>query len=141
MLYGGARPFAVSTPHNNDNYSGGEMHTAQRKSQTHGILIVEDDFRIAEIHRAFIEQSEGFAVVAMARNGAEARELMIRHGHAVHLVLLDAYLPDVNGLELLWSLRHEHQLVGIVIVTAAREVAAISDDMRFGHIAYLLRTV
>ena len=33
----------------------------------YGILVVEDDFRIADIHRAFIEQSEGFYVVGMAR--------------------------------------------------------------------------
>lgn len=117
------------------------MHTAQRKSQTHGILIVEDDFRIAEIHRAFIEHSEGFAVVGMARNGAEARELMTRHGHAVHLVLLDAYLPDVNGLELLWSLRHEHQHVDIVMVTAAREVDTISEALRGGIFDYLIKPV
>ena len=56
----------------------------------YGILVVEDDFRIADIHRAFIEQSEGFEVVAVARNGAEAREQMARHASAIQLVLLHA---------------------------------------------------
>lgn len=117
------------------------MNTAERKSQVHGILIVEDDFRIAEIHRAIIEQSEGFVVMGMARNGAEALELMAHHSQAVQLVLLDAYLPDVIGLELLWTLRHEYQHVDIVMVTAAREVDTISEALRGGIFDYLIKPV
>ncbi|WP_422671644.1 response regulator [Billgrantia kenyensis] len=117
------------------------MRSAGLKPEEYGILIVEDDFRIAEIHRAFIEQSEGFAVVGMARNGAEARDLMARHGSAVHLVLLDAYLPDVEGLELLWALRHDYLHVDIVMVTAAREVDTISEALRGGIFDYLIKPV
>jgi len=62
----------------------------------YGILVVEDDFRIADIHRAFIEQSEGFYVVGMARNGSEAKALMAQHAAEIQLILLDAYLPDVS---------------------------------------------
>lgn len=97
--------------------------------QGHGVLIIEDDFRIAEIHRAFIEQSEGFRVVGMARSGAEASTLLTDVGEAVDLVLLDAYLPDVEGLELLWLLRRDHRHVDVVMVTAAREVETIGEAL------------
>ncbi|KPQ26032.1 MAG: two-component system, CitB family, response regulator [Halomonas sp. HL-48] len=107
----------------------------------YGILVVEDDFRIADIHRAFIEQSEGFAVVAVARNGAEAREQMARHASAIQLVLLDAYLPDVEGLELLWALRRDYVQVDIVMVTAAREVDTISEALRGGVFDYLIKPI
>jgi two-component system, CitB family, response regulator CitT len=107
--------------------------------QDHGVLIIEDDFRIAEIHRAFIEQSEGFRVVGMARSGAEARTLLTDVGEAVDLVLLDAYLPDVEGLELLWLLRRDHRHVDVVMVTAAREVETIGEALRGGVFDYLIK--
>lgn len=105
----------------------------------YGILIVEDDFHIAEIHRAFIERSPGFGVVAVARNGAEAQALMARHASAIQLVLLDAYLPDVEGLELLWALRRGYVQVDIVMVTAAREVETIGEALRGGVFDYLIK--
>lgn len=107
--------------------------------QGHGVLIIEDDFRIAEIHRAFIEQSEGFRVVGMARSGAEARTLLADGGQAVDLVLLDAYLPDVEGLELLWLLRRDYRHVDVVMVTAAREVETIGEALRGGVFDYLIK--
>ncbi|PMR68175.1 response regulator [Halomonas heilongjiangensis] len=108
-------------------------------SRDYGILIIEDDFRIAEIHRAFIEQSEGFRVVGMARSGAEARELLAQHADMTQLVLLDAYLPDVEGLELLWELRRDHLHMDIVMVTAAREVETIAEALRGGVFDYLIK--
>ncbi|SER49460.1 two-component system, CitB family, response regulator CitT [Vreelandella subterranea] len=107
----------------------------------YGILVVEDDFRIADIHRAFIEQSEGFHVVGMARNAAETNALMAEQGQHVQLVLLDAYLPDVEGLELLWALRRDYVQVDIVMVTAAREVDTISEALRGGVFDYLIKPI
>ncbi|TVP47948.1 MAG: response regulator [Halomonas sp.] len=107
----------------------------------YGILVVEDDFRIADIHRAFIEQSEGFYVVGMARNGSEAKAIMAEHGASIQLILLDAYLPDVEGLELLWALRRDHVHVDIVMVTAAREVDTISEALRGGVFDYLIKPI
>ncbi|GGW28222.1 response regulator [Vreelandella hamiltonii] len=107
----------------------------------YGILVVEDDFRIADIHRAFIEQSDGFYVVGMARNGSEAKALMAEHASQIQLILLDAYLPDVEGLELLWSIRRDHVHVDIVMVTAAREVETISEALRGGVFDYLIKPI
>jgi len=39
------------------------------------VLIVEDDFRVAEIHRAYVQRLEGFTVVAEA-TGLEVRLLL-----------------------------------------------------------------
>ncbi|MGO1602659.1 MAG: response regulator [Halomonas sp.] len=107
----------------------------------YGILVVEDDFRIADIHRAFIEQSDGFYVVGMARNGSEAKALMVQHAASIQLILLDAYLPDVEGLELLWAIRRDYVHVDIVMVTAAREVETISEALRGGVFDYLIKPI
>lgn len=107
----------------------------------YGILVVEDDFRIADIHKAFIEQSEGFYIAGIARNGSEAKALMAEHAATIHLVLLDAYLPDVEGLELLWAIRRDYTHVDIVMVTAAREVDTISEALRGGVFDYLIKPI
>ncbi|PCF96118.1 response regulator [Vreelandella nigrificans] len=107
----------------------------------YGILVVEDDFRIADIHKAFIEQSDGFYVVGMARNGSEAKALMAQHADSIQLILLDAYLPDVEGLELLWAIRRDYMHVDIVMVTAAREVETISEALRGGVFDYLIKPI
>lgn len=107
----------------------------------YGILIVEDDFRIADIHKAFVEQDEGFYIAGVARNGSEAKALMAEQAAAIHLVLLDAYLPDVEGLELLWAIRRDYTHVDIVMVTAAREVETISEALRGGVFDYLIKPI
>lgn len=107
----------------------------------YGILVVEDDFRIADIHRAFIEQSDGFYVVGMARNGSEAKAIMAEQSASIQLILLDAYLPDVEGLELLWAIRRDYVHVDIVMVTAAREVETISEALRGGVFDYLIKPI
>ncbi|MFO7647306.1 response regulator [Halomonas campaniensis] len=117
-----------------DGHDAGDPSPAE-----YGVLIIEDDFRIAEIHRAFIEQSEGFRVVGMARSAAEARALLARDAERIQLVLLDAYLPDVEGLELLWMLRRDHLHMDVVMVTAAREVDTISEALRGGVFDYLIK--
>ena len=65
------------------------------------VLVVDDDFMVARVHRRFVERVPGFEVVGEARTGAEAidavRELR------PDLVLLDIYLPDMTGLEVLRS--------------------------------------
>ncbi|MGP9685393.1 response regulator [Halomonas sp. AOP25-F1-15] len=110
-------------------------------AKQYGILVIEDDFRIADIHKAFIEQSDGFYVVGMARNGSEAKALMAQYADDIHLILLDAYLPDVEGLELLWAIRRDYVHVDIVMVTAAREVETISEALRGGVFDYLIKPI
>lgn len=105
----------------------------------YGILIIEDDFRIADIHRAFIERTPGFCVVGVAKSAAEAREILQQAAPQIQLVLLDAYIPDVQGLELLWELRREHGRLDIVMITAAREVDTIQEALRGGVFDYLIK--
>lgn len=108
-------------------------------SKTFGVLIIEDDFRVAEINRQFIEQSPGFQVVGVVKSKAETEAFMAQHAESIDLVLLDAYIPDVNGLELLWSLRRDHKHLDIIMITAAKEVETIQEALRGGVFDYLIK--
>lgn len=63
------------------------------------VLIVEDDLRIAEIQKRFIEQLEGFQTVGIAASYIEAKSYM--ELLQPDLILLDVYFPDMNGLDIL----------------------------------------
>src|SRR6478735_3318816 len=94
-----------------------------RRPRMRDVLIVDDDFMVAEIHRRFVEQVDGFRAVGVTRTGAEA--LTAVRDVRPHLVLLDVYLPDMTGLEVLQQLRSDGNLVGVIMITAARELDTV----------------
>jgi len=102
------------------------------------VLIVEDDFRVAEIHRAYVQRLEGFTVVAEAHNALEA--LRLAEESRPDLVLLDVYLPDRSGLEVLRALhapgRHP---VDVIAITADKDVETLREALQGGVIHYLVK--
>ncbi|WP_276959198.1 response regulator [Allomeiothermus silvanus] len=94
-------------------------------------LIVEDDCRVAALHRAFLE-AEGLEVVGMA---ARLQEVWAFLEGDPDLVLLDLYLPDGHGLELLPALEG----VYTVVITAARDVPTVERALLSGAMDYLVK--
>ena len=103
------------------------------------VLVIEDDSRIAEMHRFFVEKVTGFEVVGIAQNLEQARELVKLM--APDLLLLDLYMPDGNGMEILHQLRGEGQAVDVILITAARDAADVQQALRAGAFDYLVKPV
>lgn len=100
--------------------------------------MVDDDFRVAALHRAFVERVSGFEVVAESHTGAHA--LAAAEEHHPDLVLLDLYLPDVSGLEVLKALgRIAGRPIDVMVITAARDVASVAESVRSGALYYLVK--
>lgn len=101
-------------------------------------VVVEDDYRVAELHRAYAERVAGFSVVGVARSGAEAMNLVRRA--RPDLLLLDIYLPDISGVELLRLLRAPGEpAVDVIAITAARDVETLRAAMHGGVLQYLVK--
>lgn len=103
------------------------------------ILIVEDDPAIAEIHRRFVQRLAGFEVLGVALTLFDAREQI-----AIlkpDLVLLDVWLPDGEGFSLLRELRQCGAHLDVILLTAAREAAALQEAMRLGVVDFILKPV
>lgn len=101
------------------------------------VMVVEDDFMVADINRQVTEQTEGFVVVKVARNGAEALEALEKGG--VDLVVLDVYLPDAHGLEVLKSARRNESSADFILVTAAHDAKTVEESMRYGVCDYIIK--
>ncbi|MDJ0330290.1 response regulator [Planococcus sp. S3-L1] len=101
------------------------------------ILIIEDDKRIADIHRRFIEKIQGFQVIGAAHNGAEAKDWI--QVLKPQLILLDVFLPDMKGTDLLPFIKSESPESDIIFITAASETAIVKKAFRAGVSDYMLK--
>ena len=80
----------------------------------HTILVTDDNELIREtLQKALV--SDGYRV-QLATNGEECLET-VRNGD-VDLILLDMRLPDMNGLDVLSSLRESHPDIIVLMMTA-----------------------
>ncbi len=103
-------------------------------------LVVDDDFRVASIHAAYVEKVPGFTLVGQARS-AEALVGSIV-SLKPDLILLDLYLPDHHGLDVLKRLRQPSSTainIDVIVITAANDPASVRTAMQCGAIAYLLK--
>ncbi|ULE32146.1 response regulator [Mycobacterium sp. IDR2000157661] len=101
------------------------------------VLIVDDDFMVAEIHRRFVDRVDGFQSVGVARTGVEALSSAMEM--EPDLILLDVYLPDMTGLDVLQRLRGDGNPVGVIMITAARELDTVRGALDGGAADYLIK--
>jgi response regulator of citrate/malate metabolism len=101
------------------------------------VLVVDDDFMVARIHRGFVERVTGFEVVGTAPTGDEAIALVAEL--KPDLVLLDLYLPDAFGLDVVARLRAAGETCDVLVITAAKEADAVRGALRQGVVGYLLK--
>lgn len=100
-------------------------------------LIVEDDPMVAEVNRGFVEATGGFEIVGVARSGLEALTLI--QTTKPQLVILDIFLPDLDGLETLAEIRKRNEPIDVILVTAARDTETITNVFRYGAIDYIVK--
>jgi response regulator of citrate/malate metabolism len=101
------------------------------------VLVVDDDFMVAKVHSGYVARTPGFEVVGVAHNGADAVRLV--RELRPDLVLLDVYLPDVDGLAVLRELRGLADDVDVIVITAATDVETVRSAMRGGVLHYLIK--
>jgi len=103
------------------------------------VMIIEDDLAIAQLHQRYLEQNGGYEVIGIATTKLEAGlQLEVL---APDLLLLDVYLPDGTGLDILHELRSNNLSCDVILITAARDVETLQQAMRGGVVDYLLKPV
>ncbi|MBR2527359.1 MAG: response regulator transcription factor [Oscillospiraceae bacterium] len=82
------------------------------------VLIVEDDPKLRESMEVFLSGNK--YLVLTAENGQEALDVFFLNSHFIDIILLDVMLPDMDGFEILKSIR-EYSQVPIIMTTAKEE--------------------
>jgi response regulator of citrate/malate metabolism len=101
-------------------------------------LVVEDDPLVLDVNSGYLERVAGFVVVGVARSGGEA--IAAAEGQPVDLILLDFYLPDMNGLDVCRALRAARTPpIDIIAVTAARDADTVRAAIAHGVVQYLIK--
>lgn len=105
---------------------------------TVSVLVVDDDFMVAAVNAGYLERMPGVRVAGIAHSGQEA--LARNEELRPDLILLDVYLPDLNGIEVLRRLRgpDRHQ-VDVLLVTAASDTDTVRAAARHGVVSYLVK--
>ncbi|MDU0367367.1 response regulator [Microbacterium sp. NPDC089180] len=96
------------------------------------VLVVDDDFRVAGLHREAVAARPGFVALEPARTIGEARIAIA--AHAPDLVLADVYLPDGDGIDLVRTLD-----VDAFVLSAATDAATVRRAFSAGALAYLVK--
>ena len=91
------------------------------------VLIVEDDPMVAMINKQYVNQNDHFHVCAVCRDGKSAIEYLTNN--IVHLIILDQYMPQMNGLQFLKKIREMDLPVSVIMVTAANDSSTIGCAM------------
>lgn len=100
-------------------------------------LIVDDDFMIAKLHGNFVDSQKGYKLAGTAHSFYEAIECMDKV--QPDLILLDIYLPDRSGIELLHTIRTQNRRCDVIVITAAKELEIVENGFRFGIIDFLIK--
>ena len=103
----------------------------------YSVLIVEDDPMVAMINEQYVRKNRRFKVCASCRNGQEALDFL--EEQRVDLIIMDVYMPILDGVETLKQLRQRRCGAEVVMVTAANDAATLENTMHLGVLDYLIK--
>ena len=101
------------------------------------VLIVEDDPMVAMINEQYVNRNKAFHVVEKCKDGKSALEYLEHND--VDLIVLDVYMPLMDGFETLRQIRKNKKSVDIIMVTAANDRASLEEALHLGVVDYLVK--
>lgn len=96
------------------------------------VLVVDDDFRVAGLHRDIVAEHAAMQALEPVRTLREATAAV--RIHAPDLLLVDAYLPDGDGIAFVRSLDAD-----AFVLSAAADAPTIRRALRAGALGYLVK--
>lgn len=101
------------------------------------VLVVEDDPMVRMINEQYVRMNKDFCIASSVKNGQEALDYIKEN--KVDLVVLDVFMPFMNGVEFLKKLREQKLKTEVIMVTAANDTATLEETMHLGVIDYLVK--
>ena len=101
------------------------------------VLIVEDDPMVAMINEQFVSRHKDFVVAHKCNDGKSALEYL--ENNDVDLIILDVFMPYMDGFETLRQIRKKQIPVDVIMVTAANEREQLKEGLHLGIVDYLVK--
>ena len=101
------------------------------------VLIVEDDPMVAMINEQYIKRNKNFEVVGKCNNGLSALDFL--ENNTVDILILDVFMPKMDGFETLRQIRNKQITVDAIMVTAAIERESLVEALHLGIVDYLVK--
>ncbi|MFK4852971.1 response regulator [Microbacterium sp. ZW T6_19] len=96
------------------------------------VLILDDDFRVGQLHRGIVDDHPACAAMDPVRSIAEARD-SIRYARP-DLLLADVFLPDGDGIALVRDAG-----IDAILISAADDAPTVRRALRSGAVGYLVK--
>lgn len=96
------------------------------------VLIVDDDFHVATLHAGYVDAVAGFVALPPVHDARRVAQAVAEQ--APDLLLLDVYLPQGSGLDLLQGLD-----IDAFVLSAAADAPTVATAFRRGALAYLIK--
>lgn len=104
---------------------------------SYSVLIVEDDPMVSMINEQYVLKSADFVIAGTCRNGQEAVNFL--KSQKADLILLDVFMPLMNGIETLKKIRELKISSDVIMITAANDTSTIEETMHLGVLDYLIK--
>ncbi|OLB01757.1 MAG: response regulator [Nitrospirae bacterium] len=114
------------------------------------ILLAEDNLKDVELTLVALDEYHLANEVVVANDGSEALDYLYKRGRFAMrpvgnpvVVLLDLKMPKVDGLEVLRTIKGDHDLkaIPVVILTSSREEQDLVKSYNLGVNAYVVKPV
>ena len=101
------------------------------------VLIIEDDPMVASIDRKYVEMTPGFQVLDTIPDGSRALDspLLAR----ADLIILDYFMPRMNGDEFIDLMHHAGYTPSVIMVTSANDSGIVTSLLSRGVTDYLVK--
>lgn len=101
------------------------------------LLIIDDETFIRQTLKKICEE-EGFEVITA---GSAVKGLRTLEETPPDIIILDIYLPDANGIELLKTLKQTYPELVIITITGKADIHSAVEAMKAGAIDYLEKPI
>ena len=103
------------------------------------VLVVDDDAMVAELNRCYVGQIAGFTCCGTASTLQQAKDMVLNNQLPIDLILLDVYMQQDNGLDLLPELRNARRPVDVIVISSAADAKTIKKSLNYGVVDYLIK--
>jgi len=100
------------------------------------ILLVDDELSYLELLKSILQQ-EGYSNVITESNPLHVPAIL--KNEKIDLILLDIYMPQMNGLQLLEQITPEYPNIPVIIVTAVDDKEIALEAIKFGAYEFIIK--